>query len=268
MASVQPGSPIPLASVPNLRDLGGWPTHDGGRVVRGRLFRSTDLFALSDGDLAAFEALGIRSVYDLRTAVERTQQPDRIPAGTDYVVADVMKDATGAAPARLFSLLADAKAAEAALGDGRAAALFADGYRQIAALPSARAAYRLLFTGIAPDAGRPALFHCTTGKDRTGWAAAAILMLLGVDDDLVMEEYLLTNAQLLPSLKPEFDAFEEQGGDPSLLHDVLGVQPRYLAAARDTMRAEFGTIEGYFGAGLGIDAAAQESLRSSLVERA
>ncbi len=265
---MQPGDSIPITSVPNLRDLGGWPTRDGGTVVSGRLFRSTDLCGLSDGDLAAFEALGIRSVYDLRTAAERADQPDRILPGTHYVVADVLKDAAGAAPAQLFALLTDAKAADAALGGGKAAALFADGYRQIATLPSARAAYRLLFTGIAPGAGRPALFHCTTGKDRTGWAAAALLMLLGVADDLVMREYLLTNDQLLPSLKPEFDVFEQQGGDPALLLDVLGVQPGYLDTARDAMHAEFGSIEGYFSEGLGIDAAAQESLRESLVERA
>jgi protein-tyrosine phosphatase len=266
MAGMQPGSPIPVTSVPNLRDLGGWPTREGATVASGRLFRSTDLFGLSDGDLTAFEALGIRTVYDLRTAAERTAQPDRLPEGTDYVVADVLMDSAGAAPAQLFALLSDARAANEALGGGRAAALFIDGYRQIATLPSSRAAYRLLFTGVAPDAGRPALFHCTTGKDRTGWAAAAILMLLGVDDHLVMQEYLLTNDQLMPSLKAQFDEFEAQGGDPALLRDVLGVRPDYLTAAIATMRAEFGSIEGYFADGLGIDAAAQESLCASLLE--
>ncbi len=184
------------------------------------------------------------------------------------MVADVLRDAVGAgtSPAQLFALLADATAAESALGDGKALALFSEAYRQIAGLPSAQAAYRVLFSGIDPEAGRPALFHCTTGKDRTGWAAAAMLTLLGVPEVLVMREYLLTNDQLLPSLQPMFDRFREQGGDTDVLRQVMGVEPAYLTAAMDQMRTDFGTIEEYFERGLGIDADGQQSLRAALVE--
>jgi protein-tyrosine phosphatase len=183
------------------------------------------------------------------------------------VVADVLTDSSGAAPAQLFALLSDARATDSALGDGKALVLFSQAYRQIAGLPSAQAAYRLLFTGIDPAARAPILFHCTTGKDRTGWAAAALLMLLGVPDELVMQEYLLTNDQLLPSLEPMFDRFRQQGVETEVLRQVMGVEPAYLTAALDQMRSDFGTIEAYFDEGLGIDAAAQASLRAALVEQ-
>jgi len=73
-----------------------------------------------------------------------------------------------------------------------------------------------------------------------------MLMLLGVPDEVVMQEYLLTNEQLLPESKPIFDRFEAMGGDPELLMPVYGVRKEYLEAAMDEMRKRFGTVEGYF----------------------
>ena len=78
-----------------------------------------------------------------------------------------------------------------------------------------------------------------------------------------MEEYLLTNALLLPALQPVFDRFEAAGGDPALLRPLLGVLPTYLEASLDEMRTRFGTIEDYFSDGLQIDRAAQTALRST-----
>lgn len=262
----EPGESIPIASLPNLRDLGGWPTRDGGRVRWGQVYRSTAPDRLEGADAAAFAALGIRSVYDLRTEAERSAQPDRVPPGTEYVVLDVVKDSAVAAPAKLLDVRSDPKAAEEVLGGGRAEPLFERGYREIVTLPSACAAYGRLFTDLTFEEHRPALFHCTTGKDRTGWAAAALLTLLGVADDLVMHEYLLTNEELLPAEKPVLDHFRALGGDPHVLLSVVAVAPEYLEAALDEMRREFGTIERYFAEGLKIGTDAQLALRAALVE--
>ena len=263
----QPGASIRIASLPNLRDLGGWPTAGGGHVRRGLLYRSTDLGKLSDADVPAVAALGLRVVYDLRTESERTAEPDRVPAGADHVVLDVLADAPGAGPAQLLAVLSDPTAAAAELGAGRGAAIMAEAYRDTARLGSALRAYRRLFSDLAQERNRPALFHCTTGKDRTGWASAAMLMLLGVSDEDVMVEYLLTNDQLLPALRPVFDRFASAGGDPELLRSVLGVEPGYLEAGLDEMRGRYGTIAGYFSDGLGLDADVQAALRDAFVDR-
>jgi protein-tyrosine phosphatase len=262
----EPGESIAIATVPNLRDLGGWPTRGGGRVRWRLLYRSTELGRLAGADMAAFAALGIRSVYDLRTEAERSAQPDRLPPGTEHVVVDVVADSADAAPAQLIKVATDPQAAEALLGGGKGLALFEKGYREIVSLPSASAAYHRLFSDLTQEEHRPALFHCTTGKDRTGWVAAALLMLLGVPDDLVMQEYLLTNTELLPAEQPLLDRFKALGGDPEVLRPVVAVAPQYLEAALDEMRKEFGTIEGYFREGLGLDEAGQQSLRSAFVE--
>lgn len=80
---------------------------------------------------------------------------------------------------------------------------------------------------------------------------------------MVMHEFLLTNEQLVPALQPVLDRFQSQGGDPELLLPIIGVQEEYLEAAFDEMCKHFGTIEGYFAEGLGIDAKNQLALRTA-----
>ncbi len=257
----QPGAGLGLATAPNLRDVGGWPTRDGARVVRGVLYRSTDLSRLAGSDVPALAGLGIRSVYDLRTEGERDAAPDVLPPGAAYHPLDVLADSTMAVPASLMALLADPPAATEALIGTRVRGLFDVAYREMVGLPSALAGYRAMFTDLADAAGRPALVHCTAGKDRTGWAVAALLGLLGVSDDDVLAEYLRTNDLLLPALEPMLAQFRDAGGDPSVLVPVLGVDPAYLAAGLDEMTRRFGSIEGYFSTGLGLDVRTIDRLR-------
>lgn len=261
--NMKPRQNIKIASVLNLRDLGGWPTQNGSGVRYGLLYRSAQLDKLDGPDADVFGGLGIRSIYDMRTEPERSAKPDRVPPGAEYIVIDVLRDAPSAAPAQLIKVLADPKAAADMLGGGKAVTLFKEGYRQFVTSPSALSAYRHFFLDLLSEAHRPALFHCTTGKDRTGWAAAALLTLLGVSDEMVMHEFLLTNEQLVPALQPVLDRFQSQGGDPELLLPIIGVQEEYLEAAFDEMCKHFGTIEGYFAEGLGIDAENQLALRTA-----
>jgi protein-tyrosine phosphatase len=260
------GVKIDIPSLPNLRDIGGYAVAGGGRVKMGQLYRSVDLSRLHGDDVAALAGLGIRTVFDLRTQEERSAQPDVLPPGAKAIVCDVLAGDKQAAPAQLFDSLVDPAATEKLLGGGKAAELFEEGYRLIVGLPSALAAYRAFFEAIAQDARRPALFHCTTGKDRTGWAAAMTLLLLGVSEDDVFHDYMLTNRDLLPALKPLYDKFEAAGGDPHLLDPVMGVERVYLQTALDALRAQYGSVEGYFTDGLGIDAAGQDALRRALIE--
>jgi hypothetical protein len=115
---MQPLPPVPgesplIPSLPNLRDVGGRPARSCASVRGGLLYRSTELSRLDDAATLAFAKLGIRAVYDLRTDAERVIQPDRLPAGTDLVVADVLADSNDAGPAALMALMDDPPAARA-----------------------------------------------------------------------------------------------------------------------------------------------------------
>ncbi len=178
----------------------------------------------------------------------------------------MLADSKDMAPAQLAKILDDPALARDLIGDGKAEILFQHAYRELVSLPSARAAYGAMWRRFLDGDSRPALFHCTTGKDRAGWGSASILLLCGVSEEDVRTDFLLTNRDLLPALKPIIDRFQELGGDPDLLTPVLGVEPGYLDSALDELRTRHGTIERYFADGLGIDADDQAALRAILVE--
>ena len=254
----------------NLRDLGGHRTSSGGTIRRGLAHRSADLARLEpEVARAALAQLGICTVYDLRTSAERQINPerDRLPPGSRYVIADIMRDSPAGSPAALYRMMNDPRAAEAAFGGGRGVAMFEERYREFVLLPSARAALRRLFLGLTRASRRPGLFHCTTGKDRTGWAAAALLLLLGVPEDEVRADFLASNDALRGSLDAWLDRFDADGGDRAWLEPLTQVRPAYLDAALGEARRAYGSIPGYFALGLGIDEAGQRRLRDAFVER-
>ena len=255
------GRALAIASVPNLRDVGGYRTADGGVVALGLLYRSDTFNPMSDEDVEKLASLNLKNNYDLRTAPEVRAKPDRMPAGVQYHMLDVLADAKSSAPAEIEALMHEPKKANVSLGDGKIEKMFTDAYREFISLPSARASYRTLFLALTDRGNLPAVFHCTTGKDRTGWAAAALLTLLGVPKDTVMADFMRTNEYTLPQFKPVIDEFVAAGGERAIANAVFGVKSEYLEASFGEMRKRYGTIEGYFSEGLGIGPGEQKALR-------
>jgi protein-tyrosine phosphatase len=210
----------------------------------------------------------VRRVYDLRTGLERAEQPerDRLPPGVDYVVADVLADAPHGSPAHVRPILRDPVRANEELGNGRSLALFQAKYREFVSLPSARAAYATLFRGFADAAALPALFHCATGKDRTGWAAAALQLFLGVPEETVLEEFLASNAAMGTLIEPFIVQLESNGIARDLVEPMVFVTSAYLEIALDEVRRTYGSIEAYVADGLGLDEPTRRRLREVLVE--
>jgi protein-tyrosine phosphatase len=204
-------------------------------------------------------------VYDLRSAPEREAQPEQLPRGVRYVVADVIGDAMRHRVPQLMEMVSKPELARELLGEGRGIAMWTDQYRDFVRLDSARAAFGRVFADIADEANRPALYHCSTGKDRTGWATAALLLLLGVPYEVVMDDFLASAVHLRPLVESMSSAFAAQGGDPQVLEPFLSVVPAYLDAARDEVSASFGTLEGYFAMGLNVGAEIQLALREALL---
>jgi protein-tyrosine phosphatase len=257
----QTGQSFGIKSVPNFRDLGGYKTSDGKIVASGLLYRANQLSGISPDDMEKIGNLKLKNAYDLRTAVEREKRPDELPPGVNYVVVDVLADSPQAGPAQLEKLMQDPKAANVELGGGKVEAGFQESYREFVSLPSAKREFSKMFLAFGDENQLPAVFHCTTGKDRTGWTAAALLTLLGVPKDQIVKDYLRSNDYILTAYKKNIDAFVEAGGDPEIPKAILGVKKEYLDAAFEEMQTKYGTIEKYFSEGLGIDAAQQKAIR-------
>src|SRR4051794_21578318 len=171
---------LALQGASNFRDLGGYPTIDG-RTTRWRhIFRSNHLGQLTAADIEIVRALGVRSAFDLRGLEERT-------AGV-CVVNEITVRSLPIEPTVVAALRAEL--ARGTLTAPVALEIMRDSYRNY--VRHNTHSFRALFGHLLEDRA-PLVIHCTAGKDRTGFASALILHALGVADDVIAEDYLLTN---------------------------------------------------------------------------
>ncbi len=249
---------LALASAPNFRDAGGYRTADGKWVRMGRLYRADQLDQLSDADLDTLRADGIHLVCDLRTDAERARGMNRLPPGAESLIADV--SGPGSTASELAKAFTDARLAERMLGGGKGAGLLIAANRQFVSGPSALLAYGDVFERLANPAMLPAVFHCTAGKDRTGWAQAIFLGIMGVPRETIMADYLLSN-RYLAAKNEHMTAMLKGHVDPAWLKPLLEVRPEYLNAAFDEVDKRYGSMEAYLHQGLGLSDATLTALR-------
>jgi protein-tyrosine phosphatase len=243
-----------LTTAANFRDAGGYRTADGKWIRMGLVYRSNGIEHLTDDELAEIERLKIKLVCDLRTAEEIRRNPDRVPPGITAVSADVLADdadlihamiagaGTGTAPAALQTPAANPQSA----GGSAAPDLQLRIYRDFVRLASARKAYRSLFERLADPAALPTVFHCTAGKDRTGWAQAVLLTILGVPRTTIVRDYELTNDYL------QGDALKSvrQSTSQATTSVRLRADPKALDAAFDEVMQDYGSFDNYLRQGL------------------
>lgn len=254
---------LPLASTSNTRDLGGYSNGQGQRVKSGMLYRSDSLAHLDLADLETLAGLRLASVADFRSQSEREGAEDRLPEQVppiDYRVWNVNNPALD-----IRELGRRVKSGE--LNNGELEALL-DRTSYIDD-PDLRAAWGDWLHGLAEPGALPQLFHCTAGKDRTGFAAALVLMTLGVERDQVMEDFLLSNHYLATQIEAGVARVRQYSGDsldPALLAGVLGVSARSLKGAIAAMESRYGSVQGYIESGLGVDMETRQRLRELLLE--
>jgi len=237
-----------LRSAPNFRDVGGYRTSDGRWVRMGLAYRSDQLDRLSDADLAKIASLTPALVVDLRTEAERRSGPDRLPPTAAPLVADVM----ASSPPDLAAIMR-------ATGPQDAVAFLTQANRQFVSGTSALSAYGVLL-GRLDRADGVIVYHCTAGKDRTGWASAVLLTILGVPRATIMADYLASNAYLADKNKAMFAALPPDRA--ALLEPLMAVRPAYLDAAFAEVQAHYGGFDRYLTQGLGLNAAVLAGLRS------
>jgi len=244
-----------LASADNFRDVAGTgaghPTRDGRRVRRGVFYRSNEL-QLTHEDARSLAALGIRVIHDLRSGPEVEAHPDVEVAGASWRHLEV-----SGIPMAMVDGMPDPTAAERVMREV---------YVAFVRSPAARASYATLLTDLATE-DPPHLFHCTAGKDRTGWAAALLLEIAGVDRETILADYLLTN-EVSSATREKYLALiaEHLGADKVAVYEpTMVVEPAYLAAAYDAVAADYGSIDAYLRTGLGLGDPALAELRTRLV---
>lgn len=244
-----------LEGIHNLRDYGGYRTPGGGRIARGRLFRSGQHVDASDADLDIFHALGIDTIVDLRGDGERQTFPCR--RHREFAGEVIYAPGESVNPA---GPLEGSPSVDEAFERLRLS------YEGMPLRPVLQQGLANYFAALA-DTGNASLVHCLAGKDRTGLAVALFHLLLGVSRDDVMEDYLLTNtagrseARIAAVAEVIRGNFGRDISDETIAM-VMSVQPEFLETALATIEAEFGSVEAYAEQALGVSPA----LRQRLVE--
>ncbi|WP_406182068.1 tyrosine-protein phosphatase [Streptomyces sp. NBC_01006] len=258
---------IPLQGAVNVRDLGGYRTWTGGQVRQGLVYRSDALGKLTPADTTALSGLGLAKVVDFRIPMEvHYDGADRLPAGltaTSRPVSDLGLYGT------LLGAISsgDPAAQEQMLGGGRAEAYMRDIYRTFVTSPENRAQFATTLREIADGSQGPLLFHCTSGKDRTGWMSYVLLLALAVPEDAATRDYLASNT-FRAAYDAQVRAGLKQSGrmqNPDLLIPLQEVRQDYLDAATAQMAADYGSFYGYLTDGLGLDLRTLAKLRTKLV---
>ena len=253
---------VPLSGALNFRDVGGYVAEDGRRVKRGVLFRSDDLADLSRSDLETLAGLGLRRVFDLRSDGVRRKDPDRLPKQDDIVLVDIPV---------YFRPLDRNESRDKILSGKVKRGHFSE------LLVEANTAFALDFTaewqellqGLAEPGALPAVIHCVDGKDRTGFAVALILRMLGVPQETVLEDFLLSNL-FLESRNSRYAFLGSLGSlfqvPRSEIRDLLDVRRAYLEAAFTAIDEQYGSFPAYLREALDLDARTIDKLRLALLE--
>jgi protein-tyrosine phosphatase len=251
----EPGARLPIEGTLNFRELGGYRTTVGQVVRHGQVFRSDHLNDLTDASRAAISALGIRTVVDLRFPAERASKPSRLPEGLRVV--QTHPDGMEAADHSGFiERIMRGEVKDYTVADSN------DDYRRM--VNDGLGLVVDTLSVIADPASGPVLFHCMAGKDRTGLAAAFTLRLLGVDDDTIRRDYLLTNpyrsAIRIEQMRPIVAA---AGSTVERVKAMFVANPESLDAAFDEVDRNGGTEQFLFDRGLNRDV--PNELRASLL---
>ncbi|HTI76069.1 MAG TPA: tyrosine-protein phosphatase [Mycobacterium sp.] len=257
-----------LSGAWNFRDVA-----EATGIRPGRFFRSSELSRLDDGGRQVFRRLGITDVADLRSAREVERHgPGLVPDGVEVHLLHFheLSAVDGEAPHETaFQKMMSEKPDDEDVAVA-AHRFMTEEYLRFPTLGGAQRAVRQVISLLADE--RPVIAHCFAGKDRTGFTVATVLDAIGVDRDVVMADFLRSNAavpqlreQILQSVRDRSETDEViTFAEARLTDEVLGVQEDYLAASRRSIEQNYGSLPEYLNAA-GVTAADVARVRTALL---
>lgn len=247
-----------LTSVNNFRDVAGandegaYRTSSGRKLQRGVIYRSNALDP-SPTDLATLNTLSIVADYDLRTPGEIALLPDIPPTGTSWLNINIIGTANNPAPALT--------SADQAISDMEFS------YTEFVTDSGVRGRLAEVFQKLATTSGGSQVYHCSGGKDRTGWVTTILLSVLGVPQSVIVQDYMLTNVYSAASIQASWQQMANADGQAfaDIYYPIWIADQRYLDAALNQVTASYGTMANYINQGLGLSSTVQTLLCDKLL---
>ena len=237
----------------NLRDLGGIQARDGRRVRHGLLYRGSTLAGLDDAQRMLVDAFGLRFILDLRARGEAAEAEDYVPEGTAYLRVGGMRMADGSEVDFSPSGIGKMRDKIQTVGEN----FMLDLYTSM--VFDNPAVHELVTHFAAQDA--PLYFHCSAGKDRTGVCAAVLLVALGVPDEAIIADFLLTNeyrASIMRNVPAQLPPWVP---DADTWAKINGVDEAAMQAVFAAIDQRYKTREAYLAEEFGLDATRLAELR-------
>lgn len=251
---------LPFRKVANFRDLGGYPAAEEYRVKWGCLYRSGHLADMNRADLRRFKALNIGTVIDLRSMQEQEKDPDRLPAGIKALSLPMLDVANEAMSKEVHAAVENKD--YKTFDPGRKMMRM---YQLLSMEHTAE--YQQFVQAILAAEGKPVLWHCTAGKDRTGFGAAIILRLLGVADETIIDDYLLSRKYVDQLRGLKFFLRISRGKEAvEIVRKLLLVDQSWIQAAFDAIDLHWGDFDHYVTEALSLTAADIFQLRATLLD--
>src|SRR5699024_2781497 len=219
-------------------------------------------------DTAKLAELGLVVSIDFRDPYERRSDgEDTLPIGVEALKLPILDFDTPEVKGLVASITAgDTAALKNTLADGGTARLMTRVYEQMVTQPTAHAGFGTALTRIANlDADMAGLYHCHSGKDRTGWMTAIVYSALGVDRDVIFDDYLASHRYLAALNEKLFEQVSAAGYDAELVRPFMEQRTAYLQAAFDRAEQEYGSMDDYLTGGLGAAPATLDALRTLLI---
>lgn len=230
---------LPLEGEDNFRDLGGIVTADGKSLKWGLVFRSGELSDLTEADRNYMQSTGISQLVDFRSEGEREEAPDLIPDGITVTELPVYDPMFGEDLTTAWLIQGDSLALDTMLANANR--LFVTDFQ---------AEFSSFMKKL--EDGNKLVLHCTAGKDRAGFATALFLSALGVEREVIIDNYLESNEYLAAYIEQTVAYVNGAGLDGELLRPVLGVRLDYIETAFDLIDNQYGGMDSYLQT-LGVD---------------
>jgi protein-tyrosine phosphatase len=252
-----------FGGIHNFRDLGGYRSADGRQVRWGKLYRTGTLHEATDADLRALQQLELAYLIDFRSDPEKEEEPHRLPEPPGFTVVEIPVLDEGN-NAMVGEVIERVESGDFSGFDPQQFMVMAN--RQFASQFTPQ--FRQFIEQVQGANGAPMAWNCSAGKDRTGFAAAILLRILGVPQQTVMEDYMASRKPSLEARKSQLLLLRLFKGEEAAekLGLMMGVEEDWLEAAFQEIDQQWGSFDRYISEGLQLTREDVTQLRETLLE--